>query len=50
MYSSEGQNKDKRKSKTLLNFDFFKEDAILYLKKCLRNKSQLIISIQKVNI
>lgn len=40
MYSSEGQNKDKKKSKTLLNFDFLRK-VQFYIKKMLKKQKSI---------
>lgn len=40
MYSSEGQNKDKKKSKTLLNFGFLRKMQF-YIKKMLKKQKSI---------
>lgn len=40
MYSSEGQNKDKKKSKTLLNFCFLRKMQF-YIKKMLKKQKSI---------
>lgn len=40
MYSSKGQNKDKKKSKTLLNFGFLRKMQF-YIKKMLKKQKSI---------